>query len=244
LLFFFSRPLIRRRFTEESLQFGDVVIINIVEARNLAAKGQQGSNPYCFLTFGTQVKKIKIMDSLKKKKKSCEVFFMLKMLRTKCWQEEGTVVDGTARANTVNPVWNEMFGFCVDFAKGLPKTQAISIAVYHNRSDGGEDVALGSIHLKIEDIPRNEVATRFCKLEGVGSGEVLLTMQRHPLTSPNLRDILLVGFFFLFVYKYAYIIAKQLFILNNDNNNNNNNNNGRSIIIIIITTTLNQICDC
>ncbi|ETO12606.1 hypothetical protein RFI_24771, partial [Reticulomyxa filosa] len=107
------------------------------------------------------------------------------------------VQSGSVRTNTVNPTWNETFGFFVDFVKGLPTTPSILFAVYHYQPDGPhcynkhlfflqkkkkrDNIPLGNIHLKIDDIPRNEVVNRYCKLEGVGSGEVLIAMQRHKI---------------------------------------------------------------
>ncbi len=71
------------------------------------------------------------------------------------------------------------------------KTMEQKQTTTNNETTLSDDKGLGSMHLRIDDLPRNAVTNRFCKLEGVGSGEMLITIHRAPITSPQLSQILM-----------------------------------------------------
>ena len=45
----------RRQHTEDQIQFGDAIIIRLIQARNIMGNGS--TNPYAVLRYGDQVKK-------------------------------------------------------------------------------------------------------------------------------------------------------------------------------------------
>merc|ERR1712228_730060 len=133
---------LKRQHTEDDIQFGDAIIIRMIEARNLPTNN--ASKPYVLLQCDQQIQR--------------------------------GAVQKTAQ-------FDETFGFYVEMSGGNAKSESIVIGIYDN------DKSIGTCQLRLSDCPRNKQIDHFCKLDN-GSGEVLLSIRRAPIVSPELSIII------------------------------------------------------
>ena len=105
---------------------------------------------------------------------------------------------GTVRRSSINPKFNETFGFYIDMIHGNPKIDSIAISLYHHDFTTRKQSPMGKFQMKISDLPRNKQINHFCKLDS-GTGEVLVSIYRNAIPSPDLTGILKVELIVVFV---------------------------------------------
>jgi hypothetical protein len=180
----FVEPPRHRQNTSVELAFGDVILVTLVNARNLVGADITGkSDPYVIFIAGEHTCKSSVVKA------------------------------------SLDPQWNEQFGFVLkgktfsDDEKELAKRgktplkrrkskwikksismlrmqqhQFISVLVF-DHDFITPDEPLGQFEINVEDIPRDKPLEKYFKLQGVPKGEVMLSIRRAALTSPELSRI-------------------------------------------------------
>ena len=110
-----------------------------------------------------------------------------------CLQYGSQLQVGTVRKNTINPQFNETFGFHIDMVNGAAKIDLIRINLYDYDFTTQKQSSLGKYELKMNDIPLNKQLNCCYKLCG-GTGDLFVSMYRSPISSPQLTTVLKVEF--------------------------------------------------
>lgn len=142
---------IQRQQTMAILQFGDVLLISLVGARNLKDPNNDFLNPFITFNHTDQV------------------------------QRSSLVRDSR------DPDFHETFGFHISILGGVVVEETISVNVYNRnlaRAGQGTDNHLGTAHIQLLDIPREQELEKVYDLENDGS--VILSVFRYPLVSGDL----------------------------------------------------------
>ena len=98
----------------------------------------------------------------------------------------------------------------MEILSGAPKSDSMQIGIYHHDYNTKQDKLMGKAQLKVSTLPRGIQVDHFCKLHS-GAGEVVLSLRRAPIVSPELAITLKVcsrvlSIFLFFVYTQTIII--------------------------------------
>lgn len=175
-----SRPFMVRQPTDEDVQYGDILVVKLSNAKNLIAVDWNGSSdPYALLSVDKQSSRSSI---IKKKVNPVwnETFFF----------HIGLEADAPAMTDKSQPITLPKVR-SKRSRNELPKRSTRHLTVLLFDHDWvGHDESLGYFEILIDDIPRDTYIERTYQLQGVKNGEVQLTIQRSTITSPQMRAVL------------------------------------------------------
>lgn len=166
-----KKPSLRRMESDQELSYGEILLIHLIDGRNLVPMDLGGkSDPYVIFVFGSQ---------------SCRSSVIKK---------------------TLNPQWNELFGiFIPPRGHTVVRKKSGAISKIFKSGDSKEDNRisvlafdhdyltpddpLGQFEILLDDIPRDHIVEKCFTLEGVEHGELMLSIRRSALTSPEMQKI-------------------------------------------------------
>lgn len=172
------------------MSFGDILLINLVNARNLKAADLNGkSDPYVIFLVGDQSAKSSVIKKTLDPEWN-EMFAFIVKKKSNFNQ----MIENTSSLPSTKKTTKKKKNFISKLHK-RKKTQSIgqndgilSILAYDHDFLSPDD-PLGSIEIFIDDIPRDTVIEKYFPLGGVDKGEIFLSIRRSPLTSPHLARI-------------------------------------------------------
>lgn len=143
-------PGIGRNVSSDEVQWGEVILIQVINCRNLKAMDWNGlSDPYVTIVFnGQQFRSVFTFIDLNH-------YFK------------------TIKRGTLNPEWNEIFGVWLP-----PRCETSTLSfICFDHDYILRDGFLGNLDINLAEFPRDELIFKVGKLQGVSTGEINYTVR-------------------------------------------------------------------